>query len=79
MLIEESIVDSNLDRFLKYLSNLKEVQFNKLTPQYQEEIKERSGKEAKRKQNSKPLRYLDSARISQEELITRTIVSLLKN
>jgi hypothetical protein len=71
-------VDSDLDRFTFYLSNLKTVEYDNLDYTFREQIKDHYGKNKFLNKYHEPLSYLDASRISQTELINRTVTTLFK-
>jgi hypothetical protein len=63
---------------MRYISELKSVNYENLEQTYRESIREKYGKNKHINKYREPLNYLDSSRISQAELINKVILSLLK-
>lgn len=63
---------------MKYLSELKSVNYDNLDTTFREKIKDKYGKNKFISRAHDSLPYLDSSKISQNELINRIIISLFK-
>ena len=79
LLLSESIFDCNIEVFLDYLSNIRSSNYENLSPEYKEKIKEKYGKNKLIGKSHESLSYLDSSRVSQGELIGKLVHGLLRN
>lgn len=79
MLIDEANVNSDIKLFVEYLKSLKSVNYENFDNNFKTAKKEENGRNKYLNKSYPSIPFLESSRVSQSEIINKTIVSLFKN
>jgi hypothetical protein len=79
LLLGEAMVNSDQDLFLTYLTGLKSFEYENLDTKFKTEKREQYGRNKYANRAFATLDFLESSRLSQSEIISKTVVSLFKN